>query len=106
MAEDTPRRGRPPGEVTPESLIKAELIAHLRLYKRMREMVERVLDNPDRILEPEDIAKYMDLLRKGIVDMSKPFIANAKPVDAKPEETEDGEAILSRLLVGAGISRL
>jgi len=98
--------GRPAGEVNPESLLRAELIAHLRLYKRVRGMVEKVLDNSDRTLDVDDIAKYMDLLRKGIVDMSKPFIATAKPQDAAREQAaEDGEHILQRPLAGEGSRR-
>ncbi len=93
-----PRRGRPPGEVTPESLLKVELIAHIRLYKRTREIIEQRLEE---VSDPEELAKIMDLLRRGIVDLSKPFIATAKPETAKPAEEEDGEKILARLLGAA-----
>jgi len=94
-----PKRGRPPGEVTPESLLRLELIAHLKLYKRMREVVERRLAED---LDAEELTKYMDLLRKGIADMVKPFVAVAKPESSRgAAEEEDGEAILRKLL-GAG----
>lgn len=98
VAEDTPRRGRPPGEVTAEGLLRAELIAHIRLYKRTREIVEQRLNE---VTDPEELAKIMDLLRRGIVDLSKPFIAVAKPEVARVVEEEDGEKILARLLGGA-----
>lgn len=93
-----PRRGRPPGEVTPETLLKSELIAHLRLYRRMREMVEENLESAGQ--DPEILAKYMDLMRRGISDLVKPFVAAAKPETAKAAEEEDGEKILARLLAG------
>ncbi len=93
------KRGRPPGEVTPESLLKSELIAHLKLYKRLRETVERRLQDP--ALDAEDLTKYMDLIRKGIADMVKPFVAVAKPESARPqEEPEDAESILRKLIAG------
>lgn len=92
------KRGRPPGEVTPESLLRLELIAHIRLYKRTREIVEKRLR--DDLVDPDELSKYMDLLRKGISDLAKPFIASAKPESAKPAEEEDGEKILARLLGG------
>lgn len=98
QAVESPRRGRPPGEVTPESLLKTELIAHIRLYKRTREIIEQRIDE---VVDPEELAKIMDLLRRGIVDLSKPFIATAKPENAKPAEEEDGEKILQRLLGAA-----
>lgn len=100
VAGQPSRRGRPPGEVTPESLLKLELIAHLKLYRRMREMVEANLETASD--DPDLLAKYMDLLRKGIADLAKPFVAAAKPESAKPAEEEDGEKILARLLGGEG----
>lgn len=97
--ESGSRRGRPPGEVSPETLLRQELIAHLRLYKRSREIVERRLEEPG--IDAEELTKYMDLLRKGIADMVKPFVAAARPEQAKStEEAEDGQAILDRLLEG------
>lgn len=93
------RRGRPPGEVTPEALLKSELIAHIKLYKRTREIVEARL-NSSELIDAEELTKYMDLLRRGISDLSKPFVAAAKPEAAKPAEEEDGEKILARLLEG------
>lgn len=94
--ESTPKRGRPPGEVSPEALLKQELIAHLRLYRKMRELVETRLD--DAAADPDLLAKYMELLRRGIADMVKPFVAAAKPETARPQDEEDGEKILARLL--------
>lgn len=87
--------GRPPGETDPTQLIKQELIAHLRVYKRVREKIDGLLD---LCSDPDELAKYMDLLRKGISDLSKPFVAAAKPEAAKPVEEEDGEKILEKLL--------
>jgi len=95
---ETPRRGRPPGETTPESLLKQELMAHLRLYKSMREVVEARLK--DDSLDPDSLAKYMELIRRGISDMVKPFVASAKPSDTKPVDEEDGAKILARLMEG------
>ncbi len=95
---EPPRRGRPPGETTPEGLIRAELIAHLKLYKRIREIVERQIDTMGDNLAPEDLSKYMDLLRRGIVEMAKPIVPNAKAEQAKPEVEEDPEKILAGLL--------
>lgn len=100
MSEE-PKRGRPPGEVTPESLIRLELIAHLRLYKRTREIVEKRL--ADDSLDAEDLTKYMELIRKGIVEMAKPILPNARPEAVRPAEVEeDGEQILRRLIEGSG----
>lgn len=91
--------GRPPGDVSPESLLRSELIAHLRLYKKIRQMVESRLDLGTA--DADELAKYMELLRRGIVDMSKPFIAAAKPEAARAAEPEeDGEAILAKLIGG------
>lgn len=95
---ETAKRGRPPGEVSPEGLLKQELIAHLRLYKKTRELVEQRLSTGT--MDTDELAKYMDLLRKGIVDMAKPFIASAKSTEARVEESEDGEAILAKLIAG------
>jgi hypothetical protein len=89
------KRGRPPGETDPTLLLKQELIAHLRLYKKVREIVETQIESCS---DPDELAKYMDLLRKGIADLAKPFVAAAKPEIAKPIEEEDGEKILARLL--------
>lgn len=99
VSETVAKRGRPPGEVTPESLLRSELIAHIKLYKRTREIVESRLNNSD-LIDPDELAKYMDLLRRGISDLSKPFVAAAKPETAKQVEEEDGEKILARLLEG------
>lgn len=99
MADEGARRGRPPGEVTPEGLLRQELIAHLRLYKRTREIVEHRLQ--DDHLDADELTKYMDLLRKGIVEMAKPFVATARPEAARPDgDAESGEKILARLLEG------
>lgn len=99
MTEPTRKVGRPSGEVTPESLIRAELIAHLKLYKKIREQVETRLETGT--CDAEELSKYMELLRRGIVDMSKPFIAAARPDSARPAEVEeDGESILAKLLEG------
>ncbi len=95
---EPPRRGRPPGETTPEGLIRAELIAHLKLYRRTREIVEKRIDLAGDAISPEDLSKFMDLLRRGIVEMSKPIVPNAKAEQAKPEVEEDPEKILAGLL--------
>lgn len=93
------RRGRPPGEETPESLIRKELIQHLKLYKRTREIVEKRLSVDG--LDVDELTKYMELLRKGIVEMSKPIIPQARAEAARPVETEeDPEALLQRILSG------
>ncbi len=98
--DPTAKRGRPPGEVSPEGMIRAELIAHLKLYKRTREIVEKRLEHDD-LLEVDDLTKYMELLRKGIVEMSKPILPNAKAGDVRPEANEeDAEKILQKLLEG------
>lgn len=100
VVEPPARRGRPPGEDTPESLIRKELLAHLRLYRKTREIVEARLDTGTA--DVDEISKYMDLLRKGIVEMAKPFVASAKPGEAaRQEPEEDGETILRRMLQGA-----
>lgn len=75
-----------------------ELIAHIRLYKRTREIVEKRLE--DDLVDPDELSKYMDLLRKGIADLVKPFVAAARPETVKVAEEEDGEKILARLLGG------
>lgn len=98
---DSPaKRGRPAGTTeTPQSLIEKELIAHLKLYKKLREMVERRIE--DVSIDADTLTKYMELLRKGIVEMAKPIIPNARPVDAKPIESEENaEMILQRLIDG------
>lgn len=93
------RRGRPTGEVSPESLIRLELIAHLRLYKKTREIIESRLELGTA--DADELTKYMDLLRKGIVEMAKPFIAAAKPDSSRSNEPEeDGEAILRKMIEG------
>lgn len=93
------RRGRPPGEVTPEGLIRQELVAHLKLYRRTREIVEQHLN--EDALDVDTLAKYMDLLRKGIVEMSKPILPNARPETVRPAaEDESTESILTRLMDG------
>ena len=95
----TPKRGRPPGEQTPEGMIRAELLAHLRIYKRLREKVEQRLEMGE--LDTEELAKLMELVRKGIVEMAKPIIAPAKSEVAKPHEAEeDAAAILAKLIGG------
>lgn len=99
--EDAARRGRPPGEVTPEAMIRLELLAHLKLYRRVREIVEKRL--ADETLDADALAKYMELLRKGIVELAKPILPNARPETVRPTEPEeDGETILRRLIEGQG----
>ena len=99
-SEESPKRGRPPGEVTPEGLIRQELVAHLRLYRKTRELVESRLD--DRGISAEDLAKYMDLLRRGIGDLAKSVVPVARPAEAKTDDSgEDGETILARLIEGS-----
>lgn len=94
-----PKRGRPPGEVTPETLIRQELIAHLKLYRRTREIVEQRLSYDT--IPIDDLTKYMELLRKGIVEMSKPIVPQAERSKAAVvEETEDPDRVLARLLEG------
>lgn len=96
---DVVRRGRPPGEITPEGLIRSELIAHLKLYRKTREIVEKRLEDPK--IDVEDLTKYMELLRKGIVEMAKPVLPNARPEAVRvAEPEEDGETILRRLIEG------
>jgi hypothetical protein len=96
---DAPKRGRPVGtEETPESLIKKELIAHLKLYKRLREIVQKRVDLVGDEMQPEDLGKLMDLLRKGVVDMARPIVANAKPDSAQKQDDEDPQKILADLL--------
>lgn len=98
------RRGRPPGEVTPESLLRAELIAHLRLYKQVREVVQERINEGG--LSADDLGKYMDLIRKGIVEMAKPVVPTARQGDAKPpEDLESAESILAKLINGDGRQR-
>lgn len=99
-----PRRGRPPGEVTPELLLRAELIAHLKLYKQVREVVQERINEGG--LSADDLGKYMDLIRKGIVEMAKPVVPNAKASDVKPpEELESADSILNKLINGPGRTR-
>jgi len=101
LGADAPRRGRPPGtDESPESLIRKELIAHLKLYRRLREIVQKKLDDLGDAISPDDLQKYMDLLRKGLVDMARPIVAPAKAESAKAVEEEDPEKILASLLEG------
>lgn len=99
MSESANVGGRPKGEETPESLIRRELIAHLKLYRRTREIVEKRLAVDG--LDVDELTKYMELLRKGIVEMSKPIIPQARAEAVRPaEETETSESILQKLLEG------
>lgn len=92
-------RGRPPGtDETPESLIKKELVAHLKLYKRLREIVQKRVEVSGDSMLPEDLSKFMELLRKGVVDMARPILATAKPDHAPKLEDEDPQKILAALL--------
>lgn len=97
--EQRVKRGRPPGEVTPEGLIRQELIAHLKLYRRTREIIEQRMDVEG--LSVDDLTKYMELLRKGIVEMAKPIVPQAQRAEAKPQrDEEDAEKVLANLLEG------
>jgi hypothetical protein len=102
---DAPRRGRPPGtEETPESLIRKELMAHLKLYKQLREIVQKKIDSVGGEMDPDTLTKLMDLLRKGVVEMAKPIIAPARSGEGsvKGEVEEDPEKILAGLIGGNG----
>ena len=93
------KRGRPPGsDDSPERLIRAELIAHLKLYRKIRELVEKRIGR-DESLDAEEISKYMDLLRRGIGDMAK-AIAPTKDATRVPESEISSEELLDQLLVG------
>ena len=100
--QDRVRRGRPPGtEETPERLLRAELLAQLKLYRKIREMVEaRVTTAPVGEMDAEEVGKYMDLLRKGIVDIAR-TIAPATAGQARAAvEVENPEELLERMLSG------
>lgn len=95
---DEVKRGRPPGEETPEVLIKRELIAHLKIYRKLRELVTTKIDKDGENMDAETLGKFMDLLRKGIVDMAKPIVAPAKADGAAKPDDEDPQKILDGLL--------
>jgi|SRR5579885_2882119 len=100
---DAPRpRGRPPGtEETPERLIRNELMAHLKVYKTLRELVQKKIEDRGDQLAPAELAQFMDLLRRGIVEMAKPIVAPAKAETAKTAvEEEDPEKIIAELTKG------
>ena len=100
-----PKRGRPPGsDETPEALIRKELNAHLKLYRKLRETVEKRIEAHGDTLTAEELTKYMDLLRRGLVELAKPIVAPAKADNAsgKGEVEEDAEKILKGLLEGNG----
>lgn len=95
------RRGRPPGtDETPESLIRKELIAQLKLYRHTREMVQQRIESAGTALPAEDLAKFMDLLRRGIVELAKPIVAPARADDTrdKGKDDEDPAKILAGLI--------
>jgi hypothetical protein len=101
-ASSPARRGRPPGEQTPEGLIRAELLAHLRLYRRLREIVETKVQDAAS-LDVDALTKYMELLRKGITEMAKPIVPQAKSETRQQEQEENASSILARLVTGEGI---
>lgn len=101
-SEPKAKRGRPVGSVkvdpTPEQLIKDELLRQLQLFTRLREIVEKRLSNrAEHDLSVEDLSGLMDLLLKGITQMSKVVIAPQRATDAKPDEEEDPSKILEAL---------
>jgi ubiquinone biosynthesis protein UbiJ len=96
---ESPKRGRPPGtDESPESLIKKELIAHLKLYRRLREIVQKRVDMHGDEMQPDDLSKFMDLLRKGVVEMARPIIGPAKGDSNAKQDEEDPSKILAALL--------
>lgn len=97
---DTPKRGRPPGEETPESLIRRELIKHIKVYTRTREIIEKHLNDRGESMTPDEVAKYMDILRKGVVDLAKPIVAPAKAETAPKDSGEENVEVILRGLLG------
>jgi hypothetical protein len=102
--QDTPRgRGRPPGtEESPESIIRGEAIANGKLYRRLRKLVEEKLDQQSTMMDVDELTKYMEVTRKGVVDLSKLIVAPVKAEAAtdKGKEEDDPDAILEGLLKG------
>jgi hypothetical protein len=101
--EPKARRGRPVGSVkvdpSPEQLIREELLRQLKLFTRLREIVEtRLRAKHEEELTVEDLSGLMDLLLKGITQMSKVVIAPQRPSsDQRSEEDEDPSKILEAL---------
>lgn len=96
---ESARRGRPPGtDETPEQMLRKELISHLKVYKRLREITQTKIDTLGDSLSPDDLAKFMDLLRRGIVDMARSIVAPAKAESAPKVEEMDPEKILAELI--------
>lgn len=93
--------GRPPGEESPEILIRRELISHLKLYRRCREAIQKRLDGGGvDTLGAEEIGKFMELLRKGINDLGRSVIATPKATGEKVTEEQSGEELLREMLEG------
>ena len=64
---NNPKRGRPVGTVdSAERLLRAELIAHIKLYKIIREVVQERLASGAASMDADELGKFMDLLRRGI----------------------------------------
>ena len=95
-------RGRPPGtDDSPERLIRQELVAHLKAYRRIRELIERRVDADHSQLSFDELGKAADLLRKGIGEMARSIVAPAKAEIAKDKGDEkSAEEILAEMMQG------
>lgn len=79
--------------------MRQEFIAHIKLYRKTREMIEAKITTGQ--IAVDDLVKYMDLLRKGIVDLGKPILPNARPEVVKATDDEgDAASILEKLIAG------
>lgn len=98
-----PKRGRPVGtEDSATRLLQAELIAHLKLYKSIREVVQQRITTRSTDMDADELGKFMDLLRRGIGDMTK-ALAPTKESNPVEETPEDSSELLERLLGGAKV---
>jgi hypothetical protein len=98
MSEESPKRGRPVGTVeTPEDLLRRELIAYLKLGRRLREIMERKIEavTEDKI-DASTLETYTEIVRKSVVDIVRSIVPQAKPVvvsaeliDEDPQQTVD-----------------
>lgn len=95
-------RGRPPGTTDePERLIRQELVAHLKAYRRIRELIERRVETEHSQMNIDELGKAADLLRKGISEMARSIVAPAKPEGSKGRgEEQSVEEILAEITGG------
>jgi hypothetical protein len=101
MSEESPKRGRPVGTVeTPEDLLRRELIAYLKLSRKLREIAERKIEAGDADkMDAGTLETYMEFVRKAIVDMARSIVPQAKAVTVTPEIIdEDPQHIVDKIL--------